>query len=347
MVQINLTKKQYQNALKGKCIQIPHHQLMSNHGDFAVDLDFDKKTMNTMRRNVSNGKGFRIPKGLMNTGATLAKQGAKLAGNYAANEGAKQLNKAINNSTYIPDSMKGTLSGLSNQAVGAVKTAGLSQINNRIDGLQQGQGFFQDVGRALKPVGKILKPVAKAVLPTVATMAGNYIGGPMAGKIAGDLTTQGVKGMGLRKFKKGSAEAKAHMANIRAMRGKGMFSNMAKAAVKAAAPTIIKAGSKMATDALINHVSGQGGAVYRHIGIGPPPKNASKSSLVKINGQGVYKPNLRRRNVMGAVGSKMPRGRPVNPRVLPDGRIITKGIDQVHSNVNPVTGGSFASWGYA
>jgi hypothetical protein len=57
------------------------------------------------------------------------------------------------------------------------------------------------------------------------TAGGAYLGGPVgatlgasAGKAAGDtLANEAVKGWG---FKKGSAEAKAHMAKIRAMRKK-------------------------------------------------------------------------------------------------------------------------------
>jgi len=322
MVQINLTSAQIKKAMKGHAVQIPHHQLVNNSGEHAVDLDFDKKTISRIRRNAVNGKGFRIPKGLMNAGAKLAQQGAHKLADYAVNEGANRLNSAIQKSQYIPNEYKGVAKQASKRALNASKKFAMSRLDDQFDHLQV-EGFFQDVGRALKPIAKIAIPlgktVAKTVLPTVATMAGNYVGGPIAGKIAGDLATQGVKGLGVGRMKKGSAEAKAHMARIRAMRnskGSGFF-NIAKSVAKAAAPTLIKAGSKMATDALINHVNGEG--LYKQV----------------------------KQTKVGKMPKKIKRGKVVNPRITPQYRTLINGIDQVEAGVNPVQGGSFAGWNYA
>jgi len=323
MVQINLTQAQLKKALKGLAIQIPHHQLVNNSGEHVVDLDLDKKTVNKINRSMINGKGFRLPKGIMDAGMNfaktkgldLAKKGATMAANYAIAEGSKRLSKAL-------------------------------QGNNSVEG----EGFLD----VMKKVGKKIAPIAKvgvkALLPTVATMAGNYVGGPQAGLIAGQMAQKGVSGMGVGKLKKGSEEMKEHMARIRGMRkskGDGIF-DVVKSAAKAAAPGLIKAGSKMATDALIKKVQGQGifdmvktaakAAAPGLIKAGS--KMATDALIKKVQGQGIYK-KVRHHTIDTISSSGKKSGRVRNPRMKPENRILINGIDQVQS------GGSFAGFQYA
>jgi len=162
-------------------------------------------------------------------------------------------------------------------------------------------------------LGNIGKTVAKAVGPTLVQQGVSMVGGPVAGKVAGDMAKAGLSGLGVRKFQKGSEEAKAHMARIRGMKkGKGFF-DIAKSVAKAAAPTLIQAGSKMATDALIKQV-----------------------------GSGVYK-EVRHRKIKFPTAKPRAIKKVIHPRLFPKDRILINGIDQVIGS----EGGSFASWGYA
>jgi len=182
-------------------------------------------------------------------------------------------------------------------------------------------GTLRNIGSR---IASVAKPVLQVATPLLAKAAGNYLGGPLGGEVAGAVATEAVKGMGVGKFKKGSVEAREHMARIRGMRktkGKGIFDTVKKAgmsAARAAAPVLIRTGSKMATDALVNHVTGDG--LYRKV---------------------------RQTRISQPSGVRRPSKRIVNPRIKPQGRIIINGIDQVEGGVDGVQGGSYASWGYA
>ena len=288
MVHINLTSAQVKKVSKGQGIQIPHHQLVSNSGEHPVELNLDKKTINKINRNMVQGKGFRLPKGAVDI---------------------------------------------------------------------HGGNFLS----TLKSIGSKIAPIAKVLAPTIAQVAATALGGPAVGAVDGDITKAGVKaippsnsaGGGIGKFKKGSAEAKAHMARIRSMkktsgngmiwdgvksvgrrlgpvlvdlsaneikrkieektRGKGFFDVLKKAG-SAIAPiavkTLVPIGTKMLTDTLVNHMSGEG--LYKQIRHGKVMPGNSRRMTGKVK----------------------------NPRIKPTGRILINGIDQVE-------GGSYSGFGYA
>jgi len=103
----------------------------------------------------------------------------------------------------------------------------------------QGTGikqFFQRVGNFLKPVGNALKPIVRPLAnelihtgaEALTAVAPEYSGAINVGqRVLSNSVDKGLasKGFGLKRkgrFVKGSAEAKAHMAKIRAMRGGGI-----------------------------------------------------------------------------------------------------------------------------
>ena len=97
--------------------------------------------------------------------------------------------------------------------------------------------FFQKVGNFLKPVGKALKPIVRPLAnelinvgsTALKDVAPEYSGAINVGeRVLSNSVDKGLasKGYGVKRkgrFAKGSAEAKAHMAKIRAMRDKGLI----------------------------------------------------------------------------------------------------------------------------
>jgi hypothetical protein len=264
MVVLNLTKAQASKMSRGCGVQIPHHQLVSGSGEYPVEVDFDKKTHNRLHRNVVNGKGFRIPKNVLNVGKQIGSQ----AVNLAAREGSKALTKQINSSKYIPDELKGSVNNL--------QKAGINELNKEAKNRLQGDGFFDSIGKAFKPIASIaqkaapvLLPVAKQLAPLAAGAAANYVAPGSGGVVSG--VTKSVVGKG-GKFRKGSQEAKEHMAALRARKtkGTGFFSDIAKSTLKAAAPIAIDAAAKGAK----SYVSGSGLKVKN------PRKRIPNSNLI-------------------------------------------------------------------
>ena len=200
--------------------------------------------------------------------------------------------------------------------------------------------FISSIGHAFKPVASIAQkaaPVlqsigttaAKVALPVagkyLGAAAGDLVGAPGVGAELGkQLGQEGAnaipKGSGF-KFKKGSAEAKAHMAALRAKRGskgKGFLKSLgsvaksvAQKALPIATDLAVKEGTKMATNYLTGS-SGTGLTKGRH------------QKLVNF-------PTMKQGKI-----------RVRNPRIKPLNRILRNGVDQVHSY-----GGSFSAPGYA
>ena len=97
--------------------------------------------------------------------------------------------------------------------------------------------FFQKVGKFLKPVGNALKPIVRPLAnelinvgsTALKDVAPEYSGAINVGeRVLSNSVDRGLqsKGFGIKRkgrFVKGSAEAKAHMQRVRAMRGKGLI----------------------------------------------------------------------------------------------------------------------------
>lgn len=376
MVQIKLTKQQLNKLHKGQAFQMSYKQIVNGEGAYDVDIDVDRKLHNKIHRNVSNGKGFRIPKGLMNVGSKLAKQAASKAADYAVAEGSKRLNQAITDSSYVPDSVKGDLVNLSNRGVSSVKTAGLNYVNNKLDPVN-GEGFG-DFVKGLKKVGKVLAPVGKTLVKVGAPiLAERFV--PGSGQVVGSLTS----GLGVRRFRKGSPEAREHMARIRAMRGskgkgfKSMMSKAGKAAVavgRVAAPIVKDIAIREGTKALNNYIAGS--QQQQGQGFSSVMKKAGRSALSAakvaapvllkagapiardmavnalnsyMSGEGIYKPGFSHAKYRSGIrlqpqfvgnSSVAAQGKIINNRdTSNEARTLINGIDTV--------GAGFSSWGYA
>jgi len=319
-VVLNLTNNQVRKLNSGKAFQLSHSQLMGQGGDHQVELDVERKLGNKIHRSSINGKGFRIPKGLVSAGVNLAKANSGKIANYAANQGATMLKNQLANSSYVPASMKGELANsLIDMGVNNIKTRGLNEVNSRLS-QYNGKGFGNFV-KAMKKVAPVAKVIGKIALPMAGTMAGTMIGGPMGAAIGSQLGKVASNGLGLpRRPVKGSAEAKAHMARIRAMRGKGLMGSLKKAG-KMAQPYAQDAVKRYGADAV---------ALI-----------AKKTGLVD--------PNVARQLTQGAI--KM-SGMGIKPRYKPSGRILLNGIDlpvpgQVFkSGMSGIDGSGFGGWGY-
>jgi len=238
MVVLNLTKAQHNKLMKGSGIQIGHHQLVSGSGEYPVEVDFDKKTHNRLHRNVMNGKGFRLSSRLLDGAKNVAKSVGSHASNLAAKEATKFAMNQIDKSGYVPDELKGGVKSLS--------SLGINELNKEAKSRLKGGAFN---------FGKVLGSIGSTLARPLATVAGNMIAGPAggvaAGNIAGALTGTGGK------FKKGSQEAKDHMALIRQMRGKGFLSGLSNV-VKKVAPIAVKTLAPIAIDAGLKYATGKG-----------------------------------------------------------------------------------------
>jgi len=314
-VVLNLSNAQLKKVQSGKGIQMSRHQL-ENGGPHQIEIDVDRKLGNKIHRNSMNGKGFRIPKGLISGVANLAKANSGKLANYAANQGATMLKNQLANSSYVPESMKGELANsLIDMGVNNIKTRGLNQVNSRLSEYQ-GQGFGSFL-KTMKKVGKVVEPIGKTVakiaLPMAGQMAGAYLGGPMGSQIGSQLGQAGANSIGNGIRRKGSAEAKAHMARIRAMKGKGVI-DMFKKAGKMAAPLARQAVKAYGADAV---------ALL-----------AQKSGLVD--------PTMARNMTQGLIKTS---GMGIQQRQKPLGRILRNGIDiPVVGSV--VHGSSYGGYGY-
>lgn len=317
-VVLNLTKAQLRKLQSGKAFQMSKAQLESGEGH-EVELDVDRKLGNKINRCIQGRGpgGFRIPKGLVSAGVNLARANTGKLADYGAKMASQAVQKQIANSTYIPESMKGDVSKLANAGISNIKTAGLNRVDGRL-AEYQGEGFGTFV-KAMKKVGSVAAPIAKTVakvaLPVAGQMAGAYVGGPMGSEIGRNLGKAGADSIGNGIRKKGSAEAKAHMARIRAMKGKGIM-DMAKKAVKAGAPLAKQAVKAYGADAVA--------------------MLAQKS--------GVIDPKLARNVAQTAI--KM-SGMGIPPRYKPSGRILRNGIDLPVPGPVVLSGNGYSGWGYA
>jgi hypothetical protein len=132
------------------------------------------------------------------------------------------------------------------------------------------------------------------------------------GSIAKSLGSKALKAAAPVLIKEGSKMATQALQNQIAGQGFGSIAkSLGSKALKAAAPVLIKEGSKMATQALQNQIAGQGITRGRHKKLDSIPRHSGAKSKV------------------------------VNPRIKPLNRTLNIGIPQVSH------GGSFGSFGYA
>jgi len=288
VIKLNLSKQQLNKFNKSKPFQLKHSQLTGQGGGYEIEMEVPKTFITKYNRSSINGKGIRIPKGLMEGAKREGLNLLNVVKNSALNhvEGrvnagvdkvgrvAKRQIKSALDRAPVPGQLKSSIQKYADDNIDKLKanTKGyVSQMSKRISeygnkskkaqedeevyyDTQTGDGFgsfIKNVGKTLKPIAK---PLAKAIIPVAATAVGTYVGGPSGGLMANQIATGATKGMGL----KGSQAMKDKMSRIRAMRktnGKGMFGNIAKGALKAAAPIIVKS----ATDMAVKQLSGTTG----------------------------------------------------------------------------------------
>jgi hypothetical protein len=224
-VKLNLNNDQLSKLMKSSTVQL-------SNADIGVGKTFQvaKKVNTKINRAIRNNKGLRITGNELNLqneiegGDLLKKMGIKKGVIKYGLPIAKTVAKTVlpMASQAIGDAV-GAYTG--NPLLGQVAKSAVKDLGNK--GIEQiPDGGAMKYKKLLMPVAKT---VAKAVLPVASKTIGNavadYTGNEQLGQLArstvADLGTEGIKqipsGSGMR-FKKGSAEAKAYMASIRAKR---------------------------------------------------------------------------------------------------------------------------------
>jgi hypothetical protein len=236
--QLHLPQVSVKKILKGLPFQIPHAHMGSGVGEHIIFLH--PSNAKKLLTSYSKGKGVRIHMSPMEVEHSIKhgrglwdkiKKGAKAVGHFVG--------KALENPVVREVAKKGLHYGADavGTAVGAyfgnpeagymlgeaLGSAGEHAIENRsvkagtshLVGSAKTKGKEVAIG-AIRQQIKTLPPEAQAVANEALIHAEtNMMGMGMVG-----ANGHGQRTMGCGKFKKGSAEAKAHMAKIRAMKGK-------------------------------------------------------------------------------------------------------------------------------
>jgi hypothetical protein len=215
MVKINLTAAQHRKLMKGQGIQLSHAQLKNGSGEHEIDIPLDKRQENRLRRNVINGKGFRVPKsartfiadkvdGALDSTARVAKRGVK----KILDEQFEKGNVSTNQRSAIKGYLNNKIDGVKRTGKRLVKSNirpkkqteeqreqafDEAEAQENFEALQMGNGFGSFVS-GLKKVAKVAKPLAKVAAPLAAKAIGTYVGGPAGGEMASQMTQQGFKG---------------------------------------------------------------------------------------------------------------------------------------------------------
>ncbi len=206
----------------------------------TVGFNMAKKHVSEMLRAHRNNKGIRlmhkkimggkitlhsVSKALHKAGHTVAKGVQKALKNPAVKKVAKELAhigvEMANNHAQTNGVNTQPYANMAHKAVESKNIAHEleQQVSNDVinyahqqSGVPQGQhyGGKLNIGKEFKKVGRKVLSVGKKVMSN-----------PIAQGVATNLITGAIMGAGKKRFAKGSAEAKAHMARIRSMRKGG------------------------------------------------------------------------------------------------------------------------------
>ena len=207
-VEVFLSAPQFLKYRKGKAFQLSNAQLQSSSGKHKVDIHLGKSDYRKLLNAVKNGKGYRFSEKNVKGGSLWGsfKKGLSTVGNFVKqNVSSSDVKNVINKGVDLiaPDSVKDL-----------AKSAVSKTVDYAYDDRNKGKSLKENVFG----LANALQPEIKDV--------GLQVGKKVVDKVTSKLNEMSpdeVSGEGLKKrFKKGSQEAKDHMAKIRAMRGKGM-----------------------------------------------------------------------------------------------------------------------------
>jgi hypothetical protein len=197
-IEVFLNAPQFLKYRKGKSFQLSNAQLQSDSGKHKVDIHLAKKDYRKLLLSIKNKKGFRFTEKNIKGGSLWGsfKSGLSKAASFVKNNVNKEdvknvIKKGVD--MVAPDSVK----DLAKSAVDKVVDYGYDDSNK---------------GKSLKEHALSL---ANDLQPELKD-AGMQVGKKIVDKVKDKIQT--MDGEGLRKFKKGSQEAKDHMARIRAMK---------------------------------------------------------------------------------------------------------------------------------
>lgn len=235
---LSLTKQQFNKMMKGENFQLSNAQLNNQHNK-NVSIMLHPKTFTRLQRALRNGKGFRFRKmdyEPMEGGAVLddMKRGFNNFGKQIKNgitdewnkvkRGAKnEFNNVRNRATDEFNTVRSDLTNQANQKIKQYRSNANDYVNLQLDNAKKlGKKTLNDaVGQ-----GERYANIYANKISDYANNKANQLSDQAMNKL-NDMLEQGndyldkkMNGGSLRKgrFKKGSQEAKEHMAKIREMR---------------------------------------------------------------------------------------------------------------------------------
>ena len=201
-INVYLTSPQFLKYKKAVPFQLTNKQLQADSGKHHVDIHLGKKDYKKLMNAIKNGKGYRFSNKNVVGGSLWGsfKKGLSTVGNFIKNNVNKEdvknvLKKGVDK--VVPDSVK----NIAKSAVDKVVDYGYDDNNS---------------GKSLKDHALSLANDLTPELKEAGLQAGKKIVDKVKEKIQGNEPME--SGSGLRKFKKGSQEAKEFMAKIRNMR---------------------------------------------------------------------------------------------------------------------------------
>ena len=194
-ISVYLTSPQFLKYKKAHTFQLTNSQLQADSGKHKVDIHLGKKDYKKILTAIKNGKGYRFSHKNVVGGSLWGsfKKGLSTVGNFVKNNVSKDDVKSVLKQgveMVAPDSVK----DIAKRSVDKVVDYGYDDSNK---------------GKSLKEHALSLANDLQPELQDAGVQAGQKIIDKVKEKLQGD---------GIKKFKKGSQEAKDHMARIRAMR---------------------------------------------------------------------------------------------------------------------------------
>jgi hypothetical protein len=194
-ISVYLTSPQFLKYKKAHTFQLTNSQLQADSGKHKVDIHLGKKDYKKILTAIKNGKGYRFSHKNVVGGSLWGsfKKGISTIGNFVKNNVSKDDVKSVLKQgveMVAPDSVK----DIAKRSVDKVVDYGYDDSNK---------------GKSLKEHALSLANDLQPELQDAGVQAGQKIIDKVKEKLQGD---------GIKKFKKGSQEAKDHMARIRAMR---------------------------------------------------------------------------------------------------------------------------------
>lgn len=239
-VEVFLSAPQFLKYRKGKPFQLSNAQIQSSSGKHKVDINLGKSDYRKLLNAVKNGKGYRFSEKNVKGGSLWGsfKKGLSTVGNFV---------KQNVSSSDVKNVLK---KGVDMVAPDSVKEIAKSAVDKVVD-----YGYDdRNKGKSLKENVFGLANALQPEIKDVGLQVGKKIVDKVQDKINQISPDEEVAGEGLKKkrFKKGSQEAKDHMAKIRAMRGmktgmgvkqrkrrgKGFFDDIASGLIHVGIPTL-------------------------------------------------------------------------------------------------------------